>query len=218
MQLKNNRNITKKMSRQVPTNATNVKTQSLATGPELRHEDGKFTYAIFSENNFDEMEAWYTFIRKEENEEALHDLKKIIDEIDWGFAPSRGSSFAIDTSGVSEKTAKEMCMAKLENYYFHSKFDGKMKPISISLEGSDRKRARQIYDLLGGNNIADYLSDEDLAGCELCNPDEMTSDDSAYSDSECYSYSSDDESSRKTAITADDLPPILKSSLATEEQ
>ena len=90
MQLKNNRNITKKMSRQVPTNATNatgVQTQSLATGPELRHEDGKFTYAIFSENNFDEMEAWYTFIRKEENEEALHDLKKIIDENRLGICP-----------------------------------------------------------------------------------------------------------------------------------
>jgi hypothetical protein len=179
----------------------------------LRHEDGKYTYAVFSEMNVDELETWYTFIRKEGNAEPLESLKRIIDGIRWDDAPDDVSVFSLDTKGVSEKTAKEMCMIDLDHYFFHSKFDGKMKRVPVEDHSSSRRTAISLHDQVGGNNIADFLSDEDLENCELCDPSENPS--SEEDEESCYSYSSEEETSTATKINEDDLPPVLKSSLAT---
>lgn len=170
-------------------------------------------YAVFSETNFEELETWYTFINMDGNEDELRSLKQILDGIDWGEAPDWASAFALDISGVSATTAKEMCMVDLDMWYYHSKFDGKMKKIVFRFgrRMSEEDKTVEVYNQLGGNHIADFLSDEDLDGCELNDDDNDRSDSdrSDTDDDDAYSYSSS-ESPPQARLDETKLPSVLR--------
>ena len=176
-------------------------------------------YAVFSETNFEELETWYTFINMQENEDELRSLKQILDDIDWGEAPDWASAFALDISGVSATTAKEMCMVDLDMWYYHSKFDGKMKKIVFRFgrRMSEEDKAVEVYNQLGGNHIADFLSEEDLDGCELNDDDNDRSDsDRSDTDDDAYSYSSS-ESPPQARLDETKLPSVLRDQASTDQ-
>ena len=163
------------------------------------------TYAVFIETNYDDGESWYTFIRKKDNEVPLNALQRLLQKVDWSRVEEESdSSFELNTEGVSVQTAKEMSMLDLGLRYFHGKFDGLMKPVEIELKKKYRnnKKAAVINDALGWGHIADYLSGEDLKGCEL--RDGVVSSYSSY-DSDTSQIENLDMGSDK-----DDIPPMLR--------
>jgi hypothetical protein len=177
-------------------------------------------YAVFSETNFEELETWYTFINMDGNEDELRSLKQILDGIDWGEAPDWASAFALDISGVSATTAKQMCMVDLDLWYYHSKFDGKMKKIVFRFgrRMSEEDKAVEVYNRLGGNHIADFLSEEDLDGCELNDDDSRHSDsDRSDTDDDAYSYSSS-ESPPQARLDETKLPSVLRDQASTDDK
>jgi hypothetical protein len=143
-------------------------------------------YAVFSETNFEDTETWLTFISIPGNERKLELLRSHIDGVDWFEAPNHTAMFALDTEGVSARTAKEMTYVNLNTRYFPNKFDGPMKTIDFRFKKhhNDEDRAIEIFDKIGNGHICDFLGTEDLEGCSLQGSDE----ESDYSD-----YSSDSE-------------------------
>jgi len=181
-------------------------------------------YAVFSETNFEDTETWLTFISIPGNERKLELLKSHLSRVDWFEAPDHTAMFALDTEGVSARTAKEMTYINLNTRYFPNKFDGPMKTIDFSFKKhhNDEDRAIEIFDKIGNGHICDFLGVEDLEGCSLRGSD----DESDYSD-----YSSDTSSSetksrslhqsprqnerkrrkpRKRVLDVNDLPKSLR--------
>ena len=158
-------------------------------------------YAVFSETNFEDTETWLTFISIPGNEKKLELLRSHIDAVDWFEAPDHTAMFALDTDGVSARTAKEMIYVNLNTRYFPNKFDGPIKKIDFSFKNhhSDEYRAIEIFEKIGGGHICDFLGVEDLEGCSLCGSD----DESEYSD-----YLSDSHSRSAHSRSATPITPI----------
>jgi hypothetical protein len=123
-----------------------------------------YTYATFMETNGEEMESWYTFIRYQGNEEALSHLEKQLDQIRWYIVDDL-SVFDLETEHlVSETTAKEMTKIDVNHYFFHRKFDGKLKMIDLGLKDryKNEKKIVKVFDILGYGSIEDFLDGEDV--------------------------------------------------------
>ena len=91
-------------------------------------------YAILMETSGKHCESWYYFIKYNGNEEALNDLQKQLEKIDF-YILGDLSTFDLELEHlVSETTAKEMINIDLNHYSFHRKFDGKMQKVDLGLK------------------------------------------------------------------------------------
>ena len=171
----------------------------------METKDEKPTYAVYSETNFDDMETWLTFIAKEGNEKNLSHLKRQLDQVDWNRAPEYTGTFALDLTGVSSTTAKEMMKIGLNTRYDPNKFEGPVKHIDFKFrkKDSNETKAIKVYEMLGEGVGCEFFGDEDLEGCSLVGSDEEES----YSD-----YSESESVSRREvqSLNSDDLPAMLK--------
>lgn len=178
-----------------------------------------YTYATLQETNCDEHESWLTFIRWQGNEEALTNLRKQLESINWHCENEEGmlSAFDLDTDFlVSEQTAKEITKLNLNAYTLHRKFDGKLKNIELGLivpadnkkaskkEKINTKNIKKVNAILGYCGISDFLTEEDInSDAELVSND---SEDESQSDSdECesnvnYSQSEEEEEKKITRL------------------
>ena len=122
------------------------------------------TYAILQETSGEESESWLYFIKYQGNEEALLDLGKQLEKIDWYIVDDL-STFDLETDFlVCEKTAKEMTKVDLNHCSFHRKFDGKLKKINLGLKDSysNEKKMSKVFDVLGYGSIEDFIDQEDI--------------------------------------------------------
>ena len=120
-------------------------------------------YAILTETNGGEYETWYTFIRYEGNEEAIHNLDEQFKKIRF-YIIDELSTFEIEYKRlVCEQTAREMCKMDLNSYMFHRKFDGKLSLIDFGFSKNDRNddRIEKINDKIGMGDIDRYIDKED---------------------------------------------------------
>jgi hypothetical protein len=169
-------------------------------------------YAVFSETNFEDTETWLTFISIPGNEKKLELLRSHLDSVDWFEAPDHTAMFALDTTGVSAQTAKEMTYVNLNTRYFPNKFDGPMQTIDFKFKKhhSDEFRAIQIFDKIGNGHICDFLGEEDLEGCSLRGSDEESDYSDYSSDEETKSETQKRKKPRKRVLNVNDLPKSLR--------
>jgi len=152
-------------------------------------------YAILTETNGGEYETWYTFIRYEGNEEAIHNLDEQFKKIRF-YIIDELSTFEIEYKRlVGEQTAREMCKMDLNSYMFHRKFDGKLSLIDFGFSKNDRNddRIEKINDKIGMGDIDRYIDKEDPCDSDF---ESVSDSQSVRSDSESDSESdrgSDDE-------------------------
>jgi hypothetical protein len=156
------------------------------------------TYAVFSETNADDMETWMTFILKKGNEDNLRALHAQLADIDWSETPEEVGKFAIDITGVSTQTAREMMTISLNTRYDPNKFEGPVSRINFKFKNSDsdEEKAWKVHELMSDGNGCSFFGQEDLEGMEL-----VGSDDS--------SYYTDDETESKT-LDKLELPELLR--------
>lgn len=176
-------------------------------------------YVVFCENNFDDLQSWYSFIKIEGNEKNLRHLKHCVDAVDWGEASDDCSSFALDMNGVSAETAEEMCNVELDNWYRHRKFDGTLRKIPITLKDrdSDEKKAWILSSMLAGNNILEFIDGHDFDKDESDGSDgsdgSRSSRSSQTSESDYYSSEDSEDATADTRdLPHDSVPPILRPS------
>lgn len=156
------------------------------TRPEPERKE--YTYATLLEDNPEECEAWYYFLRWQGNEQAIKHLENQIDQVKW-----RGieglSVFTIETDYlVSEQTAKEMTKIDMNSQSFHRKFDGTLKMIDFGLKPKYKteKRMEKFFEKLGHGGIEDYIDKEDI------DPEDLDDNESRHGRTPNYSSSSDD--------------------------
>lgn len=158
-----------------------------------------YTYALLQETSADDGESHYVFIRYQGNENNLKHLAKQLSLVnDWNI--DYGSVFDLELDYlVSETTAKEMTKVDI-NSYFHRKFNGRLKKVSLGLKDneSDRKKIRKITKILGDGGISEFLEDEDLDPDEL----EELMNQSSSSDEEEDEDDEDDEEEDKNDDSA----------------
>lgn len=161
------------------------------------------TYAILQETSGEESESWLYFIKYQGNEEALLDLGKQLEKIDWYIVDDL-STFDLETDFlVCEKTAKEMTKVDLNHYSFHRKFDGKLKKINLGLKDSysNEKKMSKVFDVLGYGSIEDFIDQEDIdpedIASEKDNSEESEESEENNSDSEDDVSSSRSEKNKK---------------------
>ena len=145
-------------------------------------------YAILMETNGDLFEAWYYFIKYNGNEDALNNLQKQLEQVDWVILDDM-STFDLDLDHlVSAQTAKEMTKVELNSHTFHRKFDGKLKTIDLGFkeidekyknrkknkEYIDNKKITKAFKVLGYCQIDEYVSDEDIDPEDLVTEDESS--------------------------------------------
>ena len=153
-------------------------------------------YAILTETNGGEYETWYTFIRYDGNEEAIHNLDEQFKKIRF-YIIDELSTFEIEYKRlVCEQTAREMCKMDLNSYMFHRKFDGKLSLIDFGFSKNDRNddRIEKINDKIGMGDIDRYIDNEDP--CD--------SDFESVSDSQSVRSNSDSESDAGSDRGSDD--------------
>jgi len=132
-------------------------------------EEIENSYVVFIETNNEKNQTWYTFIRKDGNENSLLKLQIQLSQIDW-YSLKDLSIFKLDLDNtVSEKTAREMCSINLNLWMFHKKFDGEMKDIDFAFKKSDsnEKRIEKVFDTLGYGQIQEYLSNEEVCDIKI---------------------------------------------------
>lgn len=175
--------------------ALKTKDESPSNFPESSHNMvGK--YATLMETNEKECESWYSFIKKDGNEEPLEHLQKQLEQVDWEIMEDM-STFDLDLDYfVNAQTAKEMTKLDLNACLYHRKFDGKMKLVNLGLKRKDKNETKmcKAFEQLGYGQIEDYISDEDIDTEDLTDG----------SDEEDEESSSEEEDKRVTK-----LPPTL---------
>lgn len=122
-----------------------------------------YRYAILMETSGREFESWYNFIRYEGNEEALQHLEKQLGKVDF-YVLGELSTFDLELENlVNEETAKQMCMADLNAYMFHRKFDGKLEKIDFGFSRRDdnEDKIEKVYDKIGDGDIDKYIDGEE---------------------------------------------------------
>lgn len=163
----------------------------------LKQVDNKnnFTYAILQETNGEEYESWLYFIKYQGNEDALADLKRQLEMVDWSMDDDL-SCFDLETDYlVSEQTAKEMTKVDLNHCSFHRKFDGKLNKINLGFKNgqSDSKKIKKAFKVLGYGKIENFIDQEDIDPEDLNDSD--CSDSNSDSNSDCSSDSNSESSS-----------------------
>lgn len=170
-------------------------------------------YAIFCETNFEFLESWYTFIKKEGNEIPLLHLQKQLQDIDWDADQDNGH-FTLDMENtVSAATAHQMIKVDLGNYYFHQKFDGEMREINLGIKKRDssRKKIKKAHAILAKNGIRDFLSMEDLEGCtDINDADSYSTVHSTSPSRHSVGQSRSSDATETKDINPDELPQLLK--------
>ena len=181
-------------------------------------------YSVLWEQNSDESEDTYYFLRLNGNEEPLRKLAEALegrkppeksrrrDEdddlygIDWDDVETR---FVLDLEHpVSERTASEMIRLHVTKF-LHRKFDGDMQTIPFGIKETDSasRRAKRIAKLLAGGNIDQFIGDED---------DTNATDDSHTTTpehSENDEDDEDDEKKRPKKPSGQKLPSIIEARL-----
>lgn len=162
-----------------------------ATGPqEVR------TYAVLQETSGEESESWLYFIKYQGNEEALADLGKQLEKIDWYILDDL-STFDLETDFlVCERTAKEMTKIDLNHYSFNRKFDGILQKIDLHIKDhyKNEKKMSKVFDVLGYGKIENFIDQEDV------DPEDIVSgsDSETETESESESESESDEESKSS--------------------
>lgn len=175
----------------------------------------KYTYAILQETNDEEGESWLYFIRYQGNEEALKNLQKQFQLVDWELMDDL-SAFEMEIDYlVSEQTAKEMTKVDLNSCGFHRKFDGKLQMIDFKLKpnSSTEKKMKKINKLIGYGKIDEYIDEEDIDPEDLQTEEE--SDDSTESESEDEKQEETKKPHRKKTGK---LPAILIKKIKQEQK
>lgn len=187
--------------------------------PEPSHNmTGK--YAILQEINDRKCQTMLSFIRADDNMEALAFLQQQLEPIKWELMEN-GSTFDLEMEYlVSAQTAKEMSKVDL-NPIFHRKFDGKLQLIDFGFREKDKnsRKIDKVFDLLGNSGIEEFISDEDidpedLENCDMNSESDYSTTDDSITES---SDESDDEPRQRgrnasnDAKSASKLPPSLMS-------
>lgn len=121
-------------------------------------------YAVIMETNGKEFESWLYYIKYNGNEDALKNLAKQLESIEF-YILDELSTFDIDLEHlVSETTAKEMTKVELNSVMFHRKFDGKLKKIDLGISRRDNndKKILKCFKVLGVGKIDDFIDEEDI--------------------------------------------------------
>jgi hypothetical protein len=153
-------------------------------------------YAILMETNGKECESWMYFIKYNGNEDALKDLQKQLEKVDF-YVLDDLSTFDLEIDYlVSEQTAKDMINVDLNHYSFHRKFDGKMKKIDLGLKSkyNTEKKIVKCFEKIGIGKIDEYVSDEDIDESKLVEMDDSSTE---YEYDMSSSSSSEDEKEKK---------------------
>lgn len=123
-------------------------------------------YVILCETSGEEMEQWYYYIKKEDNEKALKYLTDQLDKVEMYILDDL-STFELDLDNtVSEQTAKEMTMVDINSYTYHRKFDGKLQYIDFKLKKRDDNEdmIEKIHNTLAFGDIDKFIDKEDKNG------------------------------------------------------
>lgn len=160
------------------------------------------TYAILQETSGSECESWLCFIKYQGNEEALDNLQKQLEQVEW-YILDEYSTFDLELKyKVSETTAKDMTKVDLNHTSPHRKFDGKLETninFNIKNNDSNERKIKKINRILGFCGIENFIDGEDV------NTEDEQED--FEENNENFSEScSDDEEQKKTGK----LPSTLK--------
>jgi hypothetical protein len=159
----------------------------------------KIKYATLMETSGKHCESWYYFIKYDGNEDALNDLQKQLEKIEF-YILGDLSTFDLEIENlITESTAKEMITLDLNHYSFHRKFDGKMKKINLGLKKkyNNDKKIIKCFEILGVGRIDEYVTDEDVDKEDLVEDTSSSTDYEFDIESESSSSSSDSEDEKK---------------------
>ena len=167
-----------------------------------------YTYAVLSEANGKSGETSYTFIRYEGNEEALAHLNKQIERVDFYMLGDLSVFFLDMENRVSEQTAKEMTLLRINSELGHRKFDGKLQMIDFGIRSkhSNKKRIVRFFETIGLGDIDQYLDGQDISPEDLEEQDQ--SEDDEGDDGTEYEY--DDSSESEEDEKEDERRPAEK--------
>jgi hypothetical protein len=165
------------------------------------------TYAILQETSGSESESWLYFIKYQGNEEALENLQKQLEQVEW-YILDDYSTFDLELKyKVSETTAKEMTKLDLNHTSPHRKFDGKLETVinfNIKDSDSNERKIKKINRILGFCGLENFIDMEDV------NTGDERDDDSPGDDVEEKSTSSSSSSSPEEKKKTGKLPSTLK--------
>ena len=118
------------------------------------------SYAVLCETSEEKRESWYYFIKYNGNEGPLNHLYEQLESINWKLLPDL-SLFNLDLNNlVSEQTASHMCRLKLNTFFPHKKFSGKLRKIHLNFDEKDGNVTRmgKVYDALKFGGISNYFT------------------------------------------------------------
>ena len=155
------------------------------------NSSNSYRYVILMETNGEESESWYNFIRYEGNEDALQQLKRQLEKVEF-YVIDDMSTFDLEMDNlVNEDTARQMCMVDLNAFMFHRKFNGKLEKIDFGFSRKDDNEDRigKVHDKLGFGDIDKFVDGEE----EFKDDNESTSSHSSSSSSSSSESESDDD-------------------------
>jgi hypothetical protein len=127
------------------------------------NSSNSYRYAILMETNGEESESWYNFIRYEGNEDALQQLHRQLEKVEF-YVVDDMSTFDLEMDHlVSEDTARQLCMVDLNAFMFHRKFNGKLQKIDFGFSRKDdnEDRIEKVHDKLGFGDIDKFVDGEE---------------------------------------------------------